>query len=154
MLRKIQAVIGVLAMLFVASGVANTLTVARVHAGDLVEFEGGWRTHLTGIIVPGPRDPIGRLAFEFSKRQLEGKVVAVFTWTTDNTSAGIVYFDDGLPFAKIMYGEDMSIDIAALLLERGYARVDDDHLPEGYEHYREIERMAQDKRLGIWAKTG
>ena len=154
MARKTNVLIVVLSLVLVTAVVANTLTVARVHAGDIVEFEGGWRTHLTGIIVPSPRDPIGRQAFDFSKRRLEGKVVAVFTWTTDNTSAGIVYGNDGLPFAKIMCGEDMSIDIAALLLEKGYARVDDDHLPEGYEHYREIEREARDKRLGIWAKTG
>jgi len=139
-------------MLFVASVAANTLTVARVHAGDIVEFQGGWKTRLTGIIAPGPTDPIGYQAFDFTKRRLEGQVVAVFTWTTDNTSAGIVYGDDGLPFAKIMYGEDMSLDISALLLERGYARVDGDHLPDGYERYWEIERVARNKRLGIWAQ--
>jgi len=152
--RKTQAAVSALAMLFVASVAANTLTVARVHGGDIIEFEGGWKTRLTGIIVPSPQDPIGRQAFDFTKRRLEGKIVAVFTWTTDNTSAGIVYGDDGLPFAKIMYGEDLSIDIAAQLLEKGYARVDNDHLPETYEHYREIEQKARDKRLGIWAKSG
>jgi len=152
--EKTQAVVGVLAMLIVASVAANTLPVARVHAGDIIEFEGGWKTHLTGIIVPSPRNPMGYQAFDFTKRRLEGKVVAVFTWTTDNTAAGIVSGDDGLPFAKIMYGKGLSIDIAALLLEKGYARVDDDHLPEGYEHYREIEREAREKRLGIWAKSG
>ena len=26
-----------------------------------------------------------------------------------------------------------------------------DRLPEGYEHYLEIERQAQDRRVGIWA---
>ena len=151
--RKTQAAVVALAMLIVASVAANTLTVARVHAGEIIEFEGGWKTHLTGIIVPSPRDPIGYQAFDFTKRRLEGKFVAVFTWTTDNTAAGIVHGEDGLPFAKVMYGEGRSIDIAALLLEKGYAQVDDDHLPEGYEHYREIEREAREKQLGIWATT-
>jgi len=149
--RKAQTFVSVLAMLIVASVAANTLTVARVHAGDIIEFEGGWKTHLTGIIVLSPQDPMGHQAFDFTKRRLEGKVVAVFTWTTDKTAAGIVHGDDGLPFAKVMYGKGRSIDIAALLLEKGYARVNDDRLPEGYEHYREIERLARERKLGIWA---
>ena len=149
--RKTQAAVSALAMLFVASVAANTLTVARVHAGDIVEFEGGWKTRLTGIIVPSPRGLVGYQAFDFTKRHLEGKVVAVFTWTTDNTAAGIVHGEDGLPFAKVMYGKGLSIDIAALLLEKGYARVNDDRLPEGYEHYREIEQKARGMKVGIWA---
>jgi endonuclease YncB( thermonuclease family) len=152
MLRKIQVLVVALAMLFVAAVAANTLTVVRVHAGDIIEFEGGWKTRLTGITVPSPRDPMGYQAFDFTKRHLEGNVVAVFTWTTDNTAAGIVYGEDGLPFAKVMYGKDLSIDIAALLLEKGYAQVNDDRLPEGYEHYREIERKARGKGLGVWAR--
>ena len=152
MLRKIQVLVVALAMLFVAAAAANTLTVVRVHAGDIIEFEGGWKTHLTGIIVPSPHDPIGYQAFDFTKRRLEGKIVAVFTWTTDDTAAGIVHGEDGLPFAKVMYGKDLSIDIAALLLENGYARVNKDNLPEVYEHYREIEQKARGKGLGIWAQ--
>jgi endonuclease YncB( thermonuclease family) len=136
---------------------ANTLIVAEVHSGDLVEFEGGFTVHLTGIAAPDRQTQIGWEAFDFTKRRLEGKRVAVFTWTTDNTAAGIVFGDDGLAFAKIVYGNGLSndkgasTDIAAELLERGFARVDPDHLPEGYEHYREIERRARDQKLGIWA---
>jgi len=136
-----------------AQAAANTLIVAEVHAGDLVEFEGGFTVHLTGIVVPGPRTQVGWEAFDFTKRRLEGKQVAVFTWTTDNTAAGIVRGEDGLAFAKIVYGKDLSIDVAAELLENGYARVDPEHLPEGFEHYREIERQAKDQKLGIWASA-
>jgi len=131
---------------------ANTLVVTAVHAGDLVEFEGGFTVHLTGVVVPGRTTQIGWEAFDFTKRRLEGKRVAVFTWTTDNAAAGIVLGEDGLAYAKISYGKDLSIDIAAELLERGYARVDPGHLPEGYDHYREIERRAKEKELGIWAE--
>ncbi len=130
---------------------ANTLVVAKVHGGDLVEFQGGFTIHLTGIVVPNRNTQIGWEAYDFTKRRLEGKRVAVFTWTTDNTAAGIVFGEDGLAFAKISYGKGLSVDIAVELLERGYARVDPDHLPEGYDHYREIERRARDQKLGIWA---
>jgi len=130
---------------------ANTLIVAEVHAGDLVEFEGGFKVHLTGIVVPGCTSQIGWKAFDFTKRHLEGKRVAVYTWTTDNTAAGIVFGEEGLAFAKISYGRSLSIDIAVELLERGLARTDSDHLPEGFGHYLEIERQAKDQKLGIWA---
>ena len=130
---------------------ANTLIVAEVHAGDLVKFEGGFKVHLTGIAVPGSSTQIGWKAFNFTKRRLEGKLVAVYTWTTDNTAAGIVLGDDGLAFAKIVYGNGVFTDIAAELLEHGLARVDPDRLPEGYDHYREIKSQARDQKLGIWA---
>jgi len=130
---------------------ANTLTVAEVHAGDLVEFEGGFKAHLTGIVVPGPTSQIGWKAFDFTKRRLEGKLVAVYTWTDDNTAVGIVLGEDGLASAQILYWKGLSVDIAAELLEQGLARVDPDRLPEGYDHYLEIERLAKDQEVGIWA---
>jgi len=129
---------------------ANTLTIARVHAGDIIEFEGGWKTHLAGITVPDPTTTIGYQAYDLTKRQLEGKVVAVFTCTTDNTSAGIVYGEDGLPFAKIMYGGALETDIAALLLEKGYARVDENCPTENLDAYKEIEREARNREAGMW----
>jgi endonuclease YncB( thermonuclease family) len=134
-----------------ATAAANTLVVAEVHPGCLVEFEGGFTVHLSGISVPGPKTHVGYQAYDFAKRRLEGKRVAVFTWTTDNTAAGIVYGEDGLAFAKIAYGKGLSTDIAEELLELGLARVDPEHLPEGCEHYPEIEGQARAKKLGLWA---
>jgi endonuclease YncB( thermonuclease family) len=136
---------------------ANTLVVAEVHAGDLVEIEGGFTVHLTGIVVPGRTTRIGLQAFDFTKRRLEGKRFAVFTWTTDNTAAGIVLGEDGRASAKIDYGNGLSndkgasTDIAAELLEHGFARVDPDRLPAGYDHYLEIEHQARNRKVGIWA---
>lgn len=134
-----------------ATAAANTLVVSEVRGGCVVEFEGGFTVHLTGVSVPGERTRVGYQAYDFAKRRLEGKRVAVFTWTTDNTAAGIVYGDDGLAFAKIKYGKGLSTDIAEELLERGLARVDPDHLPDGCEHYPEIERQAKEEKLGLWA---
>jgi endonuclease YncB( thermonuclease family) len=149
--RKILVFLVALVLILAGPAAAHTLVVAEVHAGDLVEFEGGFTVHLTGIVVPGRTTQIGRLAFDFTKRRLEGKRVAVFTWTTDNTAAGIVFGEDGLASAKISYGKGLSIDIAEELLERGLARVDPDRLPEGYDRYLEIERQAKDQKMGIWA---
>jgi endonuclease YncB( thermonuclease family) len=141
------------ALMSAGSAAANTLVVAEVHAGDLVEFEGGFTVHLTGVVVPGRTTRIGRQAFDFTKRRLEGKRVAVFTWTTDNTAAGIVFGTDGLASAKILYGRDLAHDIAAELLERGFAEVDPDRLPAGCDHYLEIERRARDRKIGIWVNS-
>jgi len=46
--------------------VTNVLTVHRVHKGDLIEFEGGWTTRLTGVESPAPDTPIGRQAHDFA----------------------------------------------------------------------------------------
>ncbi len=128
----------------------NTLTVTRVEAGDVIVLGDGWKTRLTGILVPAPRDPVGYRAFDFTKRSLEGKIVKVFTFTTDNTAAGIVRDEDGLPRAKILFGKGLATDIAELLLEKGYARVDDSMLPEDCEHYRDIEAEAKNRGVGLW----
>ena len=153
--RRIIATVALVA-LSVMPAAANTLVVAEVRRGCIVEFEGGFTVHLTGIVVPGPNTQVGLEAHDFAKRRLEGKRVAVFTWTTDNTAAGIVFGDDGLASAKIVYGGNTSgkgsgTDIAAQLLELGYARVDPERLPDGYEHYLDIERRAKEQKLGLWA---
>jgi endonuclease YncB( thermonuclease family) len=151
-MRRISMIIVVTvgAMLTAPVG-ANTLVVAEVHPGCIVEFEGGYRVHLAGISIADADSEIGRAAYDFVKRRLKGKRVAVFTWTTDNTAAGIVYGEDGLAFARIMYGDEPPTDIASELLKRGFARVDPAHLPEGYKDYWEIERRAEEGTLGLWA---
>lgn len=151
MRRKSMIILATVGAMLTAQVGANTLVVAVVHPGCIIEFEGGFRVHLTGITVADADSEIGRAAYDFVKRRLEGKRVAVFTWTTDNTAAGIVYGEDGLAFARIMYGNDSPIDIASELLECGFARVDSEHLPEGYEDYWEIERQAEESKLGLWA---
>lgn len=134
-----------------AVATANTRVVVRVHSGDLIEIEGGWVTRLTGISVPEPDETFGMQALDFSKRRIEGRTVAMFTWTTDNTAATIVRDENGRPFATIKFGTALDIDLAAVLLEKGLARVDEEHLPESLHHYREIERSARQNGLGIWS---
>jgi endonuclease YncB( thermonuclease family) len=143
----------VLAMAVTAAAGGNTRTVAVVVEPDLVELAGGWRTRIAGVVAPEPETPLHQQALELSRSLLEGELVAIFTWTTDNTARGIVYGPDGLPFAKILCGPDRATDIAEVLLERGLARVDRDHLPPDCGHYRDIERRARERRIGIWAEA-
>jgi endonuclease YncB( thermonuclease family) len=139
--------------LAVTYALANVLTVSRVHSGDLIEFEGGWTTRLTGIEAPAIDTPAGKQAHDFTRKQLEGKRVKVFTYTTDNTAAGIVKDAEGRPFARIDFGPELSTDFNALLLEKGLARIDEAYFPADLEHYREIQAEARAKKVGIWSGT-
>jgi endonuclease YncB( thermonuclease family) len=94
---------------------------------------------------------LGAAILEFTKRELEGKLVKVFTWTTDNTAAGIVY-ENGNAFVQICYGGDHSVSFNELMLRKGYARVDTTWLPEDLQYYRTLEQEAREKRLGIWGE--
>ena len=150
-MKRRLTVLSIATLLLLAVTVsANTLTVARVHPGAIVEFEGGFRVRLLGVRIPPPRTQIGYQAYDFVKRRLEGKLVKVFTWTTDDTAGGIVYGDDGLPFATILYGAGLESDIAAELLQEGYATVDSAHQPDDVGHYDQIEARAQAENLGLW----
>jgi endonuclease YncB( thermonuclease family) len=150
-MKKTSAILTAVSLLICAAVAANTRVITRVHAGDLIEIDGGWTTRLTGISVPPPSEPIGWKAYDFTKRQLEGQTVAMFTWTRDNTAATIVRDHEGRPLAQIRFGSGFTTDIAVLLLEQGFARVDMEHLPEYCEHYVEIERSAHRQGLGMWA---
>lgn len=150
-MKKTAVILTAVSLLIGAPAAANTRVIVRVHAGDVIEIEGGWTTRLTGISVPPPSDPIGWKAYDFTKRRLEGQTVAMFTWTRDNTAATIVRDGEGRPFAQIQFGRGFGTDIAVLLLERGLARVDPDHLPDFCSHYLDIEREARDKKVGVWS---
>ena len=53
-----------------------------------------------------------------------------------------------------MFGEGLSEDFGALLISKGYARVNGEPLPEELEHYRELEAKARAARVGLWASHG
>lgn len=131
----------------------NTGTVTKVLGGDLVRIGGSFVAHLTGVAAPDTTDELGRKVFSFTKAELEGTLVKLFTWTTDNTAAGIVWDGDGRAFIQIYFGEDFSISFNELLLEKGFARVNEEYLPEELaERYRELENKAREKGVGIWEK--
>jgi endonuclease YncB( thermonuclease family) len=152
-MRCIKRVLLFLAVALVsapASAGGNTGTVSEVISGDLVRF-GNFTARLTGIEAPAKDTVMGKRVFEFTKAELEGGLVKFFTWTTDNTAAGIVYDGKGRAFVQIYYGPEMKTSFNELLLSMGFARVDRSRLPDGLEHYLEIEKKARDGRLGIWA---
>jgi len=76
--------------------------------------------------------------------------VKIFTWSKDNTKAGIVYDEKGYPFVEIVYGKEGSLSFNEVLLKKGYARVDHKYLPEHLKHYIDLEKEAREKGLGIW----
>ena len=130
---------------------SNTGTVTKVEAGDLIVIGDNWKTRISGIRVSDVRDPVGFRAFDFTKRHVEGAVVKLFTWTTNNIAAGIVRDENGLPRAKILFGKGWSEDLAERLLAQGLAWVDETMLPEDCEHYRAIEAEARRRGVGLWA---
>lgn len=132
---------------------ANTGIVKKVLSGDLVQIGDTFVARLTGIKSPPRDETLGYKIYDFTKRELEGKTVRLFTWTTDNTAAGIVHDENGYPFVEIEYrkgGEYLNFNEA--LLKKGYARVDQNYLPDHLSHYLDLEKEAQEKGLGIWEK--
>jgi len=131
----------------------HTLEVTAVERGDVLVLGGSWTTRLVGIRAPAPDERCGREALTFTRTAVEGTVVGVFTLTRDNTAATIVRDPDGMPLAEIRYGEDEDVDLAAELLRRGLARIDDTFVPEQLDHYRELEREARRSGVGLWAPS-
>ncbi|MBN1998915.1 thermonuclease family protein [candidate division KSB1 bacterium] len=134
---------------------ANTGQVKTVFSGDHIEFSGGFKVRLVGIKTPDKSTEMGYKVYDFTKRELEGKTVKLFTYTTDNTAAGIVYDKEGYAYAQIVYGEgtyskNWSGNFNELLLEKGYAQVDRDFLPEEFKHFLDIEKKAREQKIGIW----
>ena len=155
MLRIKKSVIPVILMILLLSfsALANTGVVKKVISGDLVQIGDTFIARLTGIKVP-PRDEIlGYKIYDFTKRELEGKTVKFFTWTTNNTASGIVYDENGYPFVEIEYRKEDTLSFNEVLLNMGYARVDKKYFPENLKHFYDLEKDARKKGLGIWEKN-
>ena len=108
----------------------------------------------TGLAVPDTTTSIGRMIRNFTKAELEGQLVKFFTWTTDNTAAGIVRDENTLPFVQIYYGKKISTSFNEVLLKMGYARVGKKYLPNDLKHYLDLEGTVRKDELGIWAGKG
>jgi len=136
---------------------ANTRLITKVHSGDLVEFQGGFTVHLLGVKAPDKTTALGYKAYDFTKRSLEGKIVKLFTYTTNNMASGIVRAKDGHAYAQIVCGKgmiskDWDTNFNELLLEKGYARIDTTLFPKEVEHFTKIEKKAREQQIGIWGK--
>ncbi len=135
---------------------ANIGVVTKVLGGDLVQFGDSFRARLTGIRAPLRNEPLGYEIYDFTKRQLEGQTVRLFTWTTDNTAAGIVYDEEGYARVQIFYGRISGekggdgVSFNEVMLKKGYARVDPKYLPDDLKHYYGLEKEARENGLGIW----
>jgi endonuclease YncB( thermonuclease family) len=138
----------VLATTIFAAG--NIGLVKKVLSGDLVQFGDTFLARLTGIRAPERNEPLGFEIYDFTKRELEGQTVKLFTWTTDNTAAGIVYDEQGYARVQIFYGKGAAVSFNEVMLKKGYARVDLKYLPDDLKHYLDLEKEAREKGLGIW----
>ncbi len=151
-IKKKKFLLILLICLLPVSALANTGIVKKVLNGDLVQIGDTFIARLTGIKAP-PQDEIwGYKIYDFTKKELEGKTVKLFTWTTDNTTAGIVRDENGHPFIEIGYWKGEYLSFNEVLLKKGYARVDRKYLPENLKHYNNLEKEAKEKGLGIWEK--
>lgn len=142
----------VLLMLMIpVSVLGNTGVITKVLDSDLVQLGDSFIARLTGIAAPPKNEVLGYKVYDFTKRELEGKLIKLFTWTTDNTAAGIVRDEDGHAFVQIYYGKDLSVSFNEILLKKGYARVDEKYLPEDLKkHYFDLEKEAREQGLGLW----
>ncbi|MCB2212323.1 thermonuclease family protein [bacterium] len=145
----VLAVCMLLLLLSTHAVLANQRTIVKVHRGDIVELEGGWKARIVGVRAADLDDPYGQKAFQYAQKALEGQRVAFFSWTKDNTAAGIVYGEDGLPFATVEYGPKRK-DFGAELVSMGLAEVDTEHMPEYVEHYADLQKKAMAKQNGMW----
>lgn len=155
---QVQLVVAAAALAAAMLAYANIGVVKKVHSGDLVQFGDTFLARLTGIRTPAHGEPLGDEVYEFTKRELEGRTVRLFTWTTDNTAAGIVYDENGYARVQIYYGRlsGEKADAASfneVLLKKGYARVDPKFLPDDLSYYYDLEKEAREKGLGIWKKN-
>jgi endonuclease YncB( thermonuclease family) len=132
------------------SAAGHTGIIKKVLSADLIQIGDTFVARLTGITAPPRDEAIGYEIYDFTKRELEGQTVAIFTWTTDNTAAGIVHDEKGYPFVQIYYGKQASVSFNEVLLKKGYARVDPKYLPDDLKHYINLEKEAREKGLGIW----
>jgi hypothetical protein len=112
------------------AGLGNVLTVDDVRSGGIIVF-GEFTPRLTGLEVPGLDHRLGMEIWDFIKREIHGKRVRVFTWTTNDSASGIMHDGEGYPFVTILYGKNGSQNLNETLLLKGYARVDEKYLPEG-----------------------
>jgi|GEM_PF-821660 len=147
-MKKFMIVPAVLAA--VISVLGNIGVIKKVLSGDLVQFGDTFVARLTGIAAPSRSEVLGYEIYDFTKRELEGQTVKLFTWTRDNKASGIVYDEKGYPFVQIYYGKGASVSFNEVMLKKGYARVDPQYLPENLKHYLDLEKEARDKGLGIW----
>lgn len=140
-------------LLLPISALANTGIIEKVLRGDLVRIGSTFVARLTGITVPPREEALGYKIYDFTKRELEGKTVKIFTWTTDNTARGIVRDENGHAFVEIEFLQGETLSFNEILLKKGYAKVDRKYLPEHLKHYLVLEKEAQEKGLGIWEKN-
>jgi endonuclease YncB( thermonuclease family) len=149
--RAERAVLSAAILIAAAAYAAGNIgIVKKVLSGDLVQSGDTFMARLSGIRAPERDEPLGDEIYDFTRRELEGQTVKLFTWTKDNTAAGIVYDEQGYARVQIFYGKGAAVSFNEVMLKKGYARVDPVYLPDDLKHYHALEKEAREKGLGIW----
>ena len=139
-----------LSCLFVIPVLANTLEVSKVLDGPIVQF-GNFKVWIKGVCTKDLGDEAIAKVSTFTREKLVGKIIKAFTYTTDGNASGIVYDENGIAYMKILCGEKMDRDFAAMLIEKGMVKVDDRYLDdEEKKLYNELMEKAKAAKIGIW----
>ena len=130
------------------SGYARFLGLGPQFVNHLSDLLGGALADTLDVLCLGFRcRGVGLLLEDM---RLEGQTVKLFTWTKDNTAAGIVYDERGYARVQIFFGKAAAVSFNEVMLKKGYARVDPKFLPDDLKHFYGLEKEAREKGLGIW----
>jgi endonuclease YncB( thermonuclease family) len=146
-------VVTLLSMILCTGSLARTLVISKVINGEEFELEGGEKAVLVGVDAPDSGEYLYQEVTEFVTQELEGKKVACRSFQQRDLDGKDAYYDDkGYLHMQIECGKDYQTDFNALMLEKGYARVNETDLPMELEHYRKLERQAREGEVGIWGE--
>ena len=125
-------------------------TCIAVIDGDTIVLEGNERVRLIGVDTPETKDPrkpvqyFGRQAYEFTKRLVDGlKVRLSYDWNKKDKygrTLAYVYLEDGT-------------FLNAEIIKQGYGFAYRHFLFKYYDLFKEYEREAREKAIGLWSNV-
>ena len=130
--------------------------VARVIDGDTIVLSPNEKVRLIGVDTPEsvhPRKPVkcfGKAAREFIRRAVEGKNVRI---EFDSANMLRQHKDRYGRTLVYLYTEDGSL-LNAELIQRGYAHAYTRFAFRYIVEFREMERQARSRNVGLWSNCG
>jgi len=130
--------------------------VARVIDGDTIVLSPNEKVRLIGVDTPEtvhPQKPVecfGKAAREFTRRTVEGKKVRI---EFDSANTLRRHKDRYGRTLVYLYTEDGSL-LNAELIQRGYAHAYTRFAFRYIVEFREMERQARSRHVGLWSNCG
>jgi micrococcal nuclease len=122
---------------------ADTIMVKRVIDGDTFEAIDGSRIRMLGINAPEIKDLMGKESKEHLRLLIESKVVELFP---DHISADKDRYKRLLRYVVLN-----GTDINKKMIEEGYAFAYPAYKVDRLIEYRDAEKIAKQRRVGIWS---